>query len=170
MIFFLSSLQLKSFRLLQQIYDKFSNAELKAQVVPRSLKGTITKQPDLKGSQFKCLRGVDVSEIYRLLKEVNDTDMSLKEMSSECVSIKHLRKVQAAFVQGTNCNNWNEACEKYSKYATAEQLEPYKKLDFSGKTLPPMFLKFCQHAITENHEISLCNSDEQNDNCFFYST
>lgn len=167
MIFFLSALPLESFCLLQQIYEKFLNAELKSQVVPRSKKGTTTKQLDLKGSQFKCLRGIDASEICRLLQEVNDNDISLKEMSSECVAIKHLQKIQAAFVLGTNCTNWDEACEKYPKYATAEQLEPYKKLDFSGKILPPMFLKFCQRALAESHDISLCNNEEQTNDSFF---
>lgn len=32
----------------------------------------------------------------------------------------------------------------------SEQLEPYRKLDFSGKILPGVFLKFCQRVIAEN--------------------
>ena len=170
MVFYLASLPMETFRLLEQIYKKFNNADLKSQIVPRSKKGTVTKKLDLKGSQFKCLRGVEMSEVRRLLLEVSDSVISLKEMSSECIAIKHLHKVQAAFVQGTNCTDWNEAREKFPKYTTAEQLEPYKKLDYSGKTLPGMFLKFCQRVLAENQEKTShtpCADELQTDDSFF---
>ena len=59
-----------------------------------------------------------------------------------------LQKVQVAFIRGTNSKIWNDACETFLLFATAEQLEPFKKLNFNGKTLPPTFMKFCQQATT----------------------
>lgn len=131
MIFYLSSLPNQSFDVLKQVYY----AELKSQSVPRSKKGTIGKHLDLKGSQFKCLRGLEVPEVHRLLIELN-SKISLKEMGNECATIKQMQKVQVAFIRGTNCKNWDEPCERFPLFTTAEQLEPFKKLNFSGKTLP----------------------------------
>lgn len=71
MIYFLASLPNESFDLLRDIFVKFVNAELKSQTVPRSKKGTTAKQLDLKGSQFKCLRGVELSDVQRLLTELS---------------------------------------------------------------------------------------------------
>lgn len=126
MVFFLASLPNDSFSLLEEIYVKFGEGELKSQTIPRSKKGTAAKRLDLKGSQLKCLRGMEVTEVHRLLSEVNDQEISFKEMSSECVAIKNMQKVQVAFVQGTNCADWEEAVKKYPKHTTAEQLEPYR--------------------------------------------
>ena len=71
MVFYLlASTPMETFRLLEQIHKKFNNADLKSRIVPRSEKGTVTKKLDLKGSQFKCLKGVEMSEVRRLLLEV----------------------------------------------------------------------------------------------------
>ena len=163
MVFYLASLPRETFFLIKQIYSKFVSAELKAQQVPRCKKGTVAKPLDLKGSQFKCLRGIDLPDVHRLLDEVKSNTISLKEMSSECMSIKQIQKVQLAFIRGTNTHNWSEACEQFPVYTTAEQLEPFKKLDFSGKTLPPTFLKFCQRALQAAKDVSLPSDQHQDD-------
>lgn len=164
MIFYLSSLPNQSFDVLKQVYY----AELKSQSVPRSKKGTIGKHLDLKGNQFKCLRGLEVPEVHRLLIELKNSKISLKEMGNECATIKQMQKVQVAFIRGTNCKNWDEPCERFPLFTTAEQLEPFKKLDFSGKTLPPTFMKFCQRATTASaHGDDLpAQEDQEQDNIF----
>lgn len=168
MIYFLASLPKESFDVVKIIYTKFVNAELKSQTVPRSKKGTTAKLLDLKGSQFKCLRGIELPDVHRLLAEVSNCDITLKEMSSECTSLKLMQKVQLAFIRGTNCSTWKMACEKFPKYVTAEQLEPFKKLDFSGKSLPSTFLTFCQRVLAENENAE--NSEvvtKEQDNVFY---
>lgn len=149
MIFFLSSIQSESFTTLAKVYRLYADGQLKGQHVPRSKKGTLSKPPDLKGSKFKGLRGLDCADVKRLLREVEECTISLNELSSECSSIKKLVKVQAAFIKGTNCEDWQEATTKYPEYCTPEQLEPFAKLNFSvtSKTLPDQFLKFCQRAM-----------------------
>lgn len=85
-------------------------------------------------------------------------------MHSECISLKLIQKVQLAFLRGTNCSSWKSACEKFPKYTTAEQLEPYKKLDFSGKSLPSAFLSFCQRVLSEKE--STDDAEVINDDIF----
>ena len=106
---------------------------------------------------------------YRLLVELKNSKISLKEMSCECAAIKQIQRVQVAFIRGTNCENWTIACEKFPLFTTAEQLEPFKKLDFAGKTLPPTFMKFCQRAATSVAacaDESLIQEDKEQDNIF----
>ena len=100
----------------------FAKGTLKSQHVPRSKKGTLVKPPDLKGSKFKCLRGISDDDVLRLLQELSEEKNSLVEMISECTSFKQLQKVQLAFLKGTNCSSWEEAVIKYQKFTTAEQL------------------------------------------------
>lgn len=148
MIFYLASLPDNSFNALKEIFSLFSKGKLKEQTVSHSKKGTASKPPDLKASNFKCLRGIELSVVNRLLMELKGKQISLREMSSECGSIKQLHKVQKAFVKGTNSSSWEDAQQKWPNYCTANQLEPFKKLNFSGSVLPESFLHFCQRAVS----------------------
>lgn len=58
MIYFLVSLPLKTFNVLQSIYKDYSKAKLKGQVVSHANKG-IDSVLDLKGSTFKPFTGLD---------------------------------------------------------------------------------------------------------------
>lgn len=166
MVFFLASLPCEAYQALTTIYQKFSNGSLKGQHIPRSKKGTLAKPPDLKGSKFKGLRGVADDVVCHLLREVADEDITLDEMSSECTAIKQIQKVQSAFIKGTNSCSWAEAKEKYPSFARAEQLEPFKKLNFSSK-LPEQFLKFCQRAMRARTE---SDADCGDTDTIFYTT
>jgi len=146
MIFYPTSLSGDAYNAVTTIYKRFSEGDLKGQHIPRSKKGTLAKPPDLKGSKFKCLRGITEDEVCRLKGEVADKKISLNEMNSKCSSLKQLQKVQSAFIKGTNSSSWAEAQENYPKFATAEQLEPFKKLNFTIK-LPEQFLKFFQRVM-----------------------
>ena len=159
MIFYLASLPCEAYSALTTIYQKFSEGGLKGQHIPRSKKGTLAKPPDLKGSKFKCLRGIVEDVVCSLLMEVAEAKISPTEMNSECISIKQLNKVQSAFIKGTNSSSWAEAQEKYPNFATAEQLEPFKKLNFSTK-LPEQFLKFCQRVMHTGGESDSSNCSD----------
>ena len=143
MVFYLASLPCNAYQTLSEIYDLHADGKLKGRV-PRSKKGITAKSPDLKGSNFKVLRGVNSEDVLRLLIEVKNLKISLGELASECTTLKLLTKVQAGLVKGTNCSSWKEVVQKYPNYCTAEQLEPFTKLNFSKKTLPDQFLRFCQ--------------------------
>ena len=146
MIYFLASLPMKSFDALRNIYKAHSKGKLKGQVISRSEKG-IDSIIDLKGSSFKPFRGLDSDTIYQLLTDIDVKKCTLKEAAGKCAEIKALQKIQAAFMKFTNCEDWDEAVNRYPDFATVEKLEPFKKLDFTtSKKIPDKFLKFCQQA------------------------
>ena len=119
---------------------------MKDQVVSRSKKG-IDSIPELKGSTFKPLRGLEPEVVHDLLTDLSERKCSLKEIMIKCHDIKALQKVQGGFVRGTNCTSWEEAVEKYPQFATAEKLEAFKNLDYqNGKKIPEKLLTYCQHA------------------------
>ena len=101
MIYCLAALPEASFDVLRDIFLLFSKADLKGQGIPHSKKGIISKPPDLKASNFKCLKGIELPVVHRLLTELKEKQTSLQEMSSECSSIKQLHKVHKGFVKGT---------------------------------------------------------------------
>ena len=112
---------------------------LKGQKKARAKKGQV-KVPELKGSNFKCLRGIDASIAESLLAEVSEGELALHELNSQCLSIKQLSKVQAAFTRGTNSDSWENACSKFPRFTSAEQLEPFKKLNFNSPKIPTEFM------------------------------
>ena len=116
----------------------------------------------MKASKFRCLRGIETSVVNRLLSEVKDCELSLRELSSECTSIKQLQKVQATFVKGTNTTSWEDAQHQFPQYATSSQLEPFRKLHFTGPTLPDAFMHFCQRVVATVATNKQENAEEMN--------
>ena len=80
---------------MKQIFSIFSTAKLKAFHIQKS---TVFKPPDLKASNFKCLRRIELTVVHRF----KDKKISLQEISSEGGFIKQLHKTQKAFVKGAN--------------------------------------------------------------------
>ena len=146
---YLAALPANLFSTLKEVYRLYAKAKLKGQVLPHTKKGTAAKPPDLMASNCKC---VEASVVSRLLAELKDCKISLRELASECKSIKQLQKVQSAFLKGTNSTSWEEAQEHFPEYTTASQLEPFRKLTFSGPTLPDQFMHFCQRAVARRDE------------------
>ena len=68
MIYCLAALPEASFDVLRDIFLLFSKADLKGQGIPHSKKGIISKPPDLKASNFKCLKGIELPVGHRLLQ------------------------------------------------------------------------------------------------------
>jgi len=106
MVFYFASLPSATYKLAEQIFCKFRDAELKGQKVPRSKKGVHSTPPDLKGSAMKCLRGIEVTMVNDLLQGVASGSTSLHELAFQCASIKQLTNIQSAFMKGTNCSSW----------------------------------------------------------------
>ena len=160
MIFYMASLPNDCFGVLRDIYSMYQRGQLKGQHLPRTKKGPSPKSPDLKGSQFKCLRGIEFSTVYRLLMEIKKKQISMKELCCESNSMKQLQRVQMGFVKKTNCSGWAEAQQRFPSFATAQQLEPFKNLSFAGNTLPESLLRFCQQALEcEKRSPVQCDAD-----------
>ena len=147
MVFYFASLPSASYKLAEQVFRKFRDAELKGQKVPRSKKGVHSNPPDLKGSSMKCLRGIEPTMVHDLLQGVASGNTSLHELACQCTSIKQLGRIQSAFMKGSNCSSWGEAEEKYPEFIVPEKLEVFKKLNFNKPTLPTEFMRYCQRAM-----------------------
>ena len=99
MIFYLAVLPANMFSTLKEVYNLYAKAKVKGLVLSHTKTGTAAKPPDLKASNFKCLRGVEALVVSRLLAELKNCKISLRELTSECKLIKQLQKVQSAFLK-----------------------------------------------------------------------
>lgn len=147
LIFYLATLPSSTFGVAATIFQLYSKGKLKGQKVPRSKKNVQSSPLDLRGSNFRCLRGVPENAVHELLTEVKERKLTLQELSSECQSVKQLAKIQVGFMKATNCNSWEEAQEQFPEFTTSEKLEPFKRLSFTGSTLPEQFMTFCRAAM-----------------------
>ena len=95
---------------------------------------------------FKSFRVPDQTAVHKILEEVCDDVSSIKEAIAQCNDIKALQRIQQCFLKITNCETWAEPCQKFPHF-TAEKLEPFKRLNFSGSTAPEQFMQFCQQAL-----------------------
>ena len=146
MVFHLACLPTATFDHIRSIYEQYAHGSLKGQKVSKA-KQASAKPPDLKGSNFKCVRGMDPDTVHTLLTEVSEGKLSLAEFISECTSVKQMGKVQAGFVKATNCESWDDAKSKFPLFTTPQQLEPFRLLNFNGPTLPQELMRFCQNAM-----------------------
>ena len=123
MIFYLAALPPDSFDMLKQIYYMHTKANWKVR--------TYHIQEREQQQNHLILRHITsghwVLVMGRLVCELNDWKISLRELSSECKLIKQLHKVQVAFVKGTNSTSWEAAQKQFPQYTTASQLEPFTK-------------------------------------------
>ena len=162
MIFHLAMLPAPVYCTVRVIFDKYSKGLLKGQKLPRSKKSP-SKALELKGSNLKCLRGIETSTAHSLLKEVSEGSLSFTELQSQCQTVKQLCKIQAAFMKATHCETWDDACKKYPNFTTIDKLEPFKKLNFSVPTIPEEFMKFCQVAqnyVSDHEDITKIHHDD----------
>ena len=100
----------------------FAEGGIKGQNCSR---GSVGKKLDLKGCNFKPMRGLDMPTITSLLKQLTEEELSIPEMAKECRKMKILRDLQKAFVEETGMKTWEEAEEKFPHYASAEALDQF---------------------------------------------
>ena len=67
--------------LFEKVFSMFAEGNIKRQNCPR---GYVGKKLDLKGCNFKPMRGLDMSTITSLLERLMAIKMSKAEMTKEC--------------------------------------------------------------------------------------
>ena len=144
MILFLASLPQDEYEILQEIFKKFEQCDLKEQTLTRTQRTKMSKL-DCKGTYFKPLREVEEMTRKDLLKKIRDGDMSFGELTKACEYEKNMKKVQANFLNLLNADNWDEATKLYPEHTTKDSLAPFLKLSFKPSA-PPSFITFCQQA------------------------
>ena len=80
---------------------------------------------DLKGNNFKPLRGLEMDVVLEVLQKVAEKKMTLHEMASHCSKVKDLRVVQKKFVQATGLESWEDVSERLPLFATPEALDEF---------------------------------------------
>ena len=108
--------------LAEEVFRMFSNGELKGQVAKR---GTTGKTLDLRGSNFKPLRGIDLQTVAQLLTDMKNKKLSVKELIKECTRIKQLRVVQQAFMEETGAESWDDAKSRFPEFTTARAMDEF---------------------------------------------
>ena len=121
-MYYLSSLPCDTYKLLEKVFSMFTEGNVKGQNCPR---GSVGKKLDLKGCNFKPMRGLDMSTIASLMERMTEKELSIAEMTKECKKRKILRELQKAFVDETGVKTWEEAEEKFPEFASAEGLDQF---------------------------------------------
>ena len=80
---------------------------------------------DLKGNNFKPLRGLEMDVVLEVLKEVAEKNVTFQEMARHCNKIKQLKVVQKSFVEATGLESWEVASEKLPSFSTPEALDEF---------------------------------------------
>ena len=80
---------------------------------------------DLKGNNFKPMRGLEIEVVLESFQEVTEKKTSLYEMASHCNEVKQLKVVQKSFIVVTGMENWEEVTEKLPSFATPEALDEF---------------------------------------------
>jgi len=101
----------------------------------------------LPGSSFKPFRGLDQETLCQLMAGISSKALTFREAVSKCSDIKAIQKVRSCFMKVTGCKTWEQAEDKYPYYTTAEKLEPFKNLNYSGPETPTQLLNFCKRAM-----------------------
>ena len=130
-VFFLASLPKEMFMAAEEVFNLYSTGGIKGQVAKR---GTLGKKLDLKGSNFKHARGIDVTTLHQLLGEVARQEKSITEMAAECVKVKRLRDLHHSFMLQMGSSSWEEATTKYPGHTTPEALDEFLCVPFSPKS------------------------------------
>lgn len=96
--------------------------ELKDQTAKR---GSLGQKLDLKGNNFKPLRGLEIEVVNNLLSSVESKETSIGEMAKQAKKIKNLKEIQKKFMELTGVATWAEAEEKFPTFTTAEALDEF---------------------------------------------
>ena len=136
-IFFLAGFPKDTFSVLEKVFDMYSRGKVKGLVAKL---GSLGKMLDLKGSNFKHMRGLDAEMIAKLLQDVAERKTSVSEMAGECLNVKRLRDLQAAFIKETGMASWEDAKAKFPESTTPEAFDEFLLPRTSNKSLTPRFV------------------------------
>lgn len=120
-MFYLSALSDNLSSIVDSILEKYGRLELMGQKVStRVMKNMSQKESGLQTtvdcpiSKFKCLRGnLSDDEIERLLKKVDNGEMSFPGLESQCKKIKEIKDLQRHLIDQSACESWEEAKRRY---------------------------------------------------------
>ena len=121
-IFFLASLPNVTYDIAMRVFDAYSMGELKDQTAKR---GSLGQKIDLKGNNFKPLRGLEIEVVNKLLSSVESKEISIGEMAKQAKKIKNLKEVQKKFIELTGVTTWEEAQALFPIFTTAEALDEF---------------------------------------------
>lgn len=121
-IFFLASLPNDVYIVVEKVFTLFSQCQLKGQ---KSKRGGLGKQLDLKGNNFKPLRGLEYDVVKDILEEVAEGKKTLAEMSAYCGKVKKLRNIQQSFMEIVGVTKWDEATEKFPSFCSSQALDEF---------------------------------------------
>ena len=122
----------------------YAEGNVKGQSCPR---GSLGKKLDLKGCNFKPMRGLDAITIKSLLDRLTKQELSISEMTKECRKMKRLRDLQKAFIEETGQKTWQEAERKFPDYANAEALDQFIEENPKKAITSNRFKAFCRGAL-----------------------
>lgn len=121
-IYFLASLPKETYNIAMRVFDSYSIGQLKDQTAKR---GTLGQKLDLKGNNFKPLRGLEIEVVNKLLISVESKEISIGEMAKQAKKTKNLKEVQKKFIELTGVSTWEEAQTLFPSFTTVEALDEF---------------------------------------------
>ena len=121
-IYFLASLPKETYNIAMRVFDSYSIGQLKDQTAKR---GTLGQKLDLKGNNFKPLRGLEIEVVNKLLISVESKEISIGEMAKQAKKTKNLKGVQKKFIELTGVSTWEEAQMLFPSFTTVEALDEF---------------------------------------------
>lgn len=80
---------------------------------------------DLKGNNFKPLRGLEHDVVKNIVGEVAEGKKTLAEMAAYCVKVKKLKNIQQSFMEEVGVTNWDEATERFPSFCESQALDEF---------------------------------------------
>lgn len=141
MIFLLAGLPKESYKLLLEIFCSFENR------VTNKKNPSSQSKPNCRGSNFRELRNLDDDTVHALLLRVRDDDLTLSRLNQECKKVKRLQKLKQSFASEVGEESWEEAMNKYPRYATEAALERFLAAPKLAGSILSAFQQYCSRAI-----------------------
>lgn len=141
------------------IMNLFEKAKLKDQKL-RSAKATT--KPDFKQQYLAPIRSLSSVDQCFLLERCKNGHLSVKELKIQADALKKMNTLKKCFVKLTNSRNWEDALNRFPRFACETQLKKFVSLDFS-REFPRPFEDFCKRA--KSCEQSTRSNDEQEIGC-----
>ena len=108
-----------AYDVLQEIFDKFEEGQLKGQTLTRK---ELMATPDMGrcAYAFSNLSTLPDDAVLRLLTDVRGGLLSSTELASEATHLRKLMEVERSFVALMGCDSWEEAVQQFPEQTTRE--------------------------------------------------